>query len=131
MCVTYWASESNFGDFRSPECRAVVPYASALQGRLFRARRGPPRCPLQRAKLYVLVLGVLVVTMCLLTLNKKDILVISGVQSAALSFLMLRRCREGCFGHEGGPLGALSKELSSCRNRDVAGGHYVRDVLGV
>ena len=28
-----------------------MPYASALQGRLFRARRGPPRCPLQRAKL--------------------------------------------------------------------------------
>ena len=26
---------------------------------------------------------------------------------------MLRRCRKGCFGHEGGPPGALSKELSS------------------
>ena len=59
------------------------------------------------------------------------ILVIFGVQSGTLSFLMLRRCKKGCFGHEGGPLGALSKELGSRRNRDVAGGHYVRDVLVV
>ena len=53
------------------------------------------------------------------------------VQSAALSLLMLLGSRKGCFGHEGGPLGALSKELGSRRNRDVAGGHYVRDVLAV
>ena len=39
--------------------------------------------------------------------------------------LMLLGSRKGCFGHEGGPLGALSKELGSRRNRDVAGGHYV------
>ena len=45
--------------------------------------------------------------------------------------LMLLGSRKGCFGHEGGPLGALSKELGSRRNRDVAGGHYVRDVLAV
>ena len=83
----------------------------------------------RRAKLYVLVLGVLVVTMCR-PLGPSESESGQMVQSAALSFLMLRRCREGCFGHEGGPLGALSKELSSCRNRDVAGGHYVRDVLG-
>ena len=97
---------------------------------MFRAWAGPPLCSPRRAKLYVLVLGVLVVTMCR-HLGQSESESGQMVQSAALSSLMLRRCRKGCFGHEGGPLGALSKELGSRRNRDVAGGHYVRDVLAV